>query len=68
MSWHVTRLAELSAKTAIVGFFTINNAHKQVFFSYKYLGIYVDAALSWSVHVDYVCGKIQRRIYFLRTN
>ncbi len=44
----------------------INNAKIEQVFSYKYLGIYVDAALSWSAHTDYICGKIQQRIYFLR--
>ncbi len=44
----------------------INNANIEQVFSYKYLGIYVDAALSWSAHIDYICGKIQQRIYFLR--
>ena len=34
--------------------------------SYKYLGIYVDASLSWSAHIDYICSKAQQRIYFLR--
>lgn len=44
----------------------INNTDIEQVFSYKYLGIHVDAALSWSAHIDYICGKMQQRIYFLR--
>ena len=45
---------------------TVHNAEIEQVSSYKYLGIYVDATLSWSVHVDFICGKVQQRIYFLR--
>ena len=26
--------------------------------SYKYLGVYIDAALSWNSRTDYVCSKV----------
>ena len=26
----------------------------------------MDASLSWSAHIDYICSKAQQRIYFLR--
>ena len=34
--------------------------------SYSYLGIHLDNLLSWSDHVDYVCSRLQQRLYFLR--
>ena len=34
--------------------------------SYKYLGVMIDASLSWSYHIDYLCKRIQQRIYSLR--
>ena len=34
--------------------------------SYKYLGVHIDSKLSWDVHVNHVCTKIQRRLNFLR--
>ena len=34
--------------------------------SYKYLGVWVDHKLSWSIQVDHVCTKVQQRLYFLR--
>lgn len=38
---------------------------KQVI-SYRYLGIHLDNLLSWGDHVDYVCSRLQLRLYFLR--
>ena len=34
--------------------------------SYKYLGVMIDANLSWSSHIDYTCKRIQQRMYSLR--
>ena len=34
--------------------------------SYKYLGVHIDNNLSWSVHVNSVCSRIQQRLHFLR--
>lgn len=34
--------------------------------SYKYLGVHIDSPLTWHVHVDNLCSKIQQRMYFLR--
>ncbi len=45
---------------------TIHNTPIEIVSAYKYLGVYVDAALSWSAHIKYVCCKVQQRIYFLR--
>lgn len=45
-------------------FILINNANIEQVLSAKYLGISVDAALSRSARIDYVCGKIRRRIFF----
>ncbi len=45
---------------------TINSKPIKQSSSFKYLGVYVDSALSWSTHVDYICNKVQQRIYFLR--
>lgn len=42
----------------------INDTDIEQVFSYKYLGIHADAAPSWSAHIDYICGKMQQRIYF----
>ena len=38
---------------------------KQVI-SYRYLGIHLDNLFSWSDHVDFVCSRLQQRLYFLR--
>ena len=38
---------------------------KQVL-SYKYLGVMIDTTLSWSSHIEYICKRIQQRIYSLR--
>ncbi len=45
---------------------TIHNTQIEIVSAHKYLGVYVDAALSWSAHIEYVCCKVQQRIYFLR--
>ena len=45
---------------------TVHNTGIEQVSSYKYLGLHVDAALSWSAHIDYNCSKLQQRIYFLR--
>ena len=34
--------------------------------SYRYLGVHLDDCFSWQVHVDYLCGRLQQRLYFLR--
>ena len=34
--------------------------------SYKYLGVHIDSNLSWNVHVNSVCTRIQQRLHFLR--
>ena len=34
--------------------------------SYKYLGVMIDATLSRSPHIDYICKRVQQRIYSLR--
>ena len=34
--------------------------------SYKYLGVHIDSSLSWYVHVDNLCAKLQQSLYFLR--
>ncbi len=33
---------------------TIDNTQIEIVSAYKYLGVYVDAALSWSAHIEYV--------------
>ena len=45
---------------------TIHNQTIKQSSSFKYLGVYVDSSLSWTQHVDYICNKVQQRIYFLR--
>lgn len=44
----------------------INNQHIAQVDSYRYLGIYIDNKLTWSVHVKNVCTRVQQRLYFLR--
>ena len=34
--------------------------------TYKYLGVFVDNALTWSTHVDSLCCRLQQRLHFLR--
>lgn len=34
--------------------------------SYKYLGVYIDNSLCWSLHVNNLCSRLQQRLYFLR--
>ncbi len=45
---------------------TVHNTEIEQISNYKYLGICVDATLSWSAHTDYICSKVQHRICFLR--
>ena len=45
---------------------TIQKAQIEQGSAYKYLGIQMDTALSWSAHIDFICKKVQQRIYFLR--
>ena len=32
---------------------------------YKYLGIVLDASLTWNAHVDYLIGKVRKRLVML---
>ena len=32
----------------------------------SYMGIHLDNLFSWSDHVDFVCSRLQQRLYFLR--
>ncbi len=41
---------------------TIHNTPSEIVSAYKYLGVYVDTALSWRAHIEYVCCKVQQRI------
>ena len=34
--------------------------------SYKYLGVWIDHTLRWSIQVDQICTKVQQCLYFLR--
>lgn len=34
--------------------------------SYKYLGVFMDSSLTWQVHIESLCTKLQQRMYFLR--
>ena len=34
--------------------------------SYKYLGVFIDCSLTWHVHVENLCTRLQQRMYFLR--
>lgn len=34
--------------------------------SHNYLGVYIDSTLTWSTQVNYLCGRLQQRLYFLR--
>ena len=34
--------------------------------SYKYLGVHIENNLSWNLHVNSVCAKVQQRLHFLR--
>lgn len=33
--------------------------------SYKHLGVMIDATISWSPHIDYICRRVQQCIYSL---
>ena len=44
----------------------ISNETTEQVMSYRYLGIPLDNKLSWSVHVEAVCARAQKRLYFLR--
>ena len=32
---------------------------------FKYLGIFIDSELKWTVHIDYLCKKISKMVSFL---
>ena len=32
---------------------------------YKYLGVVLDASLTWNAHVDYLIGKVRKRLAIL---
>ena len=32
---------------------------------YKYLGVVLDASLTWNVHIDYSIGKVRKRLALL---
>ncbi len=44
----------------------INNEPVRQVASYKYLGLIMDNRLSWEVHVDILCRRVQQKMYFLR--
>ena len=35
---------------------------------YKYLGVVLDASVTWNVHVDYMIGKVRKRLAMLGQN
>ncbi len=43
---------------------TIHNIQIEQLSSYKYVGVYVDAALSWSAHIDYLVVRYDNRFIF----
>lgn len=55
-----------SSKSIIINPIIINNELIKQVQSYKYLGVMIDATLSWKHHIDYICKKTKQRIYFLR--
>ena len=44
----------------------IGESHIEQVDSYKYLGIKIDKALKWNIHIDYLCSKLAQRLHFLR--
>lgn len=34
--------------------------------SYKYLDVFMDSSLTWHLHIDSLCTKLQQKRYFLR--
>lgn len=45
---------------------SIHNQNVAQVSSYKYLGVFFDDSLTWHIHVDNLCSKIQQRLHFLR--
>ena len=41
---------------------TVANVHLEKSFSVTYLGVYIDCHLTWHEHIDYICGKISKKI------
>ena len=45
---------------------TINDQKVEIITSYKYLGMYIDNDLKWSVHANNLLKSCNQRLYFLR--
>lgn len=46
----------------------INNVLLEVVNSYKYLGIHITSTLSWKTHIEYIAGKANSTLGYLRRN
>jgi len=44
----------------------IHNSPIRQVTSYKYLGVFIDCSLTWHIHFEYLCTRLQQRMYFLR--
>ena len=46
---------------------TVYNQPLDLVPSSKLLGVYVSKDLKWSTHINYICAKVSKRLYVLRT-
>ena len=44
----------------------LNNQEVEIVDYFKYLGLFVDSALNFNIHVEHVLGKCNQRLYVLR--
>ena len=52
-----SRLALSTSLSVAIDGKELNRASK-----YKYLGVVLDASLTWNAHVDYLIGKVRKRL------
>lgn len=53
-------------QSPIIFYYACSGAHLRRVFQYKYLGVIFTPTLSWSNHIDYICGKALKKLGYIR--
>ena len=59
-------LIDFSRKPHAINPITLNDKNIETVSSSKLLGVIINDTLTWGDHIDYICGKAAKRLYFLR--